>query len=215
MEAASSLYETEERSVSERSMDSKIDKLATKRPRADVLRNRELILSAAREVFTEAGADATLEDVVKRSGLGVGTLYRHFPTRDALVSAVYLAEVEKVAQAGRELGESLPPMEALRSWLYLFIDYLGTKRAMKELVDSLVCEPGGLQATSGKLIQESIDFLVGQAVQSGGIVMGNLEPLDLLRAVYGVASTGADLNWRANARGMADVVLAGLTTVPD
>jgi AcrR family transcriptional regulator len=191
-------------------MNSKMDELALKRPRADVLRNRELILSAAREVFTEAGADATLEDVVKRSGLGVGTLYRHFPTRDALVSAVYLAEVEKVAQAGRELGECLPPVEALRSWLYLFIDYLGTKRAIKELVDSLVGESGGLQATSGKLIQDSIDFLVGKAVESGEITMGELEPLDLLRAVYGVAATGADLNWRRNARGRADVVLAGL-----
>ncbi|RYG37043.1 TetR/AcrR family transcriptional regulator, partial [bacterium] len=86
-----------------------------RKPRADALRNRERILDVAREAFAEGGGSVTLEDIVRLSGLGTGTLYRHFPTRDALVEALYLSEMEKLAAAEREFAATLPPVEALRA----------------------------------------------------------------------------------------------------
>jgi AcrR family transcriptional regulator len=105
---------------------------SARKPRADALRNREHIVRVAREAFTERGDSVTLEEVVEKSGLGTGTLYRHFPTRDALIEAVYRADLDQLASAQREFAESLPPVEALRSWLLAFVDFLGTKIAMRE-----------------------------------------------------------------------------------
>jgi AcrR family transcriptional regulator len=89
------------------------------RPRTDALRNRERILEVAKEAFTRFGADASLDDIAKQAGVGAGTLYRHFPTRDALIEAVYRSEVEKLAAAERKFAETMPPIEALRAWMLL------------------------------------------------------------------------------------------------
>src|ERR1700745_1770066 len=102
-------------------MPTKNQKIAPRRPRTDAQRNRERILEVAKLAFTRSGANTSLDDVAKQAGVGAGTLYRHFPTRDALLEAVYHGEVAKLAAAERELSGRLAPAEALRDWMMLFV----------------------------------------------------------------------------------------------
>src|SRR6202045_3187890 len=99
-----------------------------RKPRADAQRNRERILEIARDAFTRSGANVSLDEVARRARIGPGTLYRHFPTRDSLLEAVYRTEVEKLAAADREFTESMPPVEALRAWMLLFVNFFETKK---------------------------------------------------------------------------------------
>src|SRR5579884_2699678 len=103
-------------------------KQTSRKPRADAQRNRERILHVAKLAFTRAGVDISLDEIARESGVGPGTLYRHFPTREALLEAVYRTEVEKLAAAEQELSRKLPPLEALRAWMLLFVDYIATKQ---------------------------------------------------------------------------------------
>ena len=178
-----------------------------RKPRADARRNRELILKVAREAFAQQGANITLEDIVRLSGVGTGTLYRNFRTRDALIEAVYLSEVERLAAAQRELAESQPPVEALRQWMLAFVDFIATKSAMREALGAMVSGTEALYATSTELIRTAIDSLVQRAIDSGEI-QTDLDPLDLLRALSGM--TGAGPNWPDSARRLVDVLIAGL-----
>src|SRR5580658_1031558 len=93
-----------------------------RKPRADAQRNRERILEVAKQEFARSGANASLEEIAKNAGVGPGTLYRHFPTREELLVAVYRSGMEKLAAAEQRLAKDLPPIEALRSWLLLFVD---------------------------------------------------------------------------------------------
>src|SRR5258708_28145482 len=109
-------------------------------PGADAKRNRGRILEVAKEVFTRDGAAASLDDIARRSGIGNATLYRHFPTRDALIEAVYRSEVEKLAAAGPRFAATLPPLEALRAWMFLFIDHVAGKMLIVPAMDTVaVC----------------------------------------------------------------------------
>src|SRR6266566_2093244 len=112
-----------------------------RKPRSDAQRNRERILEVSKEAFTRSGANASLDDIAKQAGVGPGTLYRHFPTRDALLEAVYRSEVEKLAAAERKFAETMPPLEALRAWMLLFVDYIATKKIIASALNTLV---GGL-----------------------------------------------------------------------
>src|ERR1700733_7020504 len=109
-------------------MRAKHSQTVQRRPRADAQRNRERILDIAKEAFTRSGANISLDDVAKQAGVGPGTLYRHFPTREALLEAVYRTEVEKLAAAEGEFAETMPPIEALRAWMLLFVDYIAAKQ---------------------------------------------------------------------------------------
>src|SRR5215831_20812970 len=109
-----------------------------RKPRTDALRNRERILEVAKEAFTRSGESASLDDIGKEAGVGAGTLYRHFPTRDALIEAVYRTEVEKLAAAERKLAETMPPIEALRAWMLMFVDHIATKQIIAPALKSLV-----------------------------------------------------------------------------
>src|SRR6202045_2202578 len=100
---------------------------ARRKPRTDAQQNRERILEVAKEAFTRSGADASLTEIAKQAGVGPGTLSRHFPTRDTLIEAVYHIEVEKLAAGQRELSGLLPPVEALRAWMMLSVDYIAAK----------------------------------------------------------------------------------------
>src|SRR6267142_6029248 len=119
-------------------MSTKRSKPAPRKPRADAQRNRERILEVAKQAFTRSGADTILDDIAKQADVGPGTLYRHFPTRDALIEAVYHTEVEKLAVAQRELSANLPPIEALRAWMMLFVDYIATKQIIASALNSVV-----------------------------------------------------------------------------
>src|SRR5712671_6745747 len=151
---------------------------AGRKPRTDAQRNRERILEVAKDAFTRSGANASLDDIAKEAGVGPGTLYRHFPTRDALIQAVYRTEVEKLAAAEREFTETMLPIEALRAWMLLFVDYIATKQIIAPALNTLVGGPSKLFKASGALIKRAIRALVERAVESGD-VRPDLDPLDL------------------------------------
>ena len=113
-------------------------KIAPRKPRADAQLNRERLLEVAKEAFTRSGANASLDDIAREAGVGAGTLYRHFPTRDALIEAVYRTEVEKLATAERRFAAALSPIEALRAWMLLFVDYIGTKQIIAPALNAHV-----------------------------------------------------------------------------
>src|SRR6201997_5153217 len=152
-------------------------KTAPRKPRTDAQRNRERILEAAKEAFTQSGADTSLDDIAREAGVGPGTLYRHFPTRDALIEAVYRTEVEKLAAAQKTFSESLPPIEALRAWMLLFVDYIATKHIIAPALNTLVGGPSKLYEGSRSKIQGAINSLVKPAIKSGDI-RKDLEPFD-------------------------------------
>jgi AcrR family transcriptional regulator len=112
----------------------------TRRPRADAVRNRERLMEAAKQAFTEDGPEVSLESIARRAGVGIGTLYRHFPTRDAMVEAVYRHGVAQLTDAANTLLQSHPPGEALDAWLRLFVDYMAAKRVIAPALGAL---PGG------------------------------------------------------------------------
>src|ERR1700747_880197 len=119
-------------------MTTKQAKSALRKPRADAQQNRERILEVAKEAFTGHGANASLDDIAKEAGVGAGTLYRHFPTRDALIEAVYRNETEQLVAAAARLAEARAPTTALREWLLLFVDYIATKHDIYEALNSIV-----------------------------------------------------------------------------
>jgi AcrR family transcriptional regulator len=198
-------------------MATKRPKPAARKPRADAQRNRERILEIAKEAFTRSGANISLDDVAKHAGVGPGTLYRHFPTRDALLEAVYRTEVEKLAAAERRLAATMPPLEALRAWMLLFVDYIATKQIIAPALNTLVGGPSKIFEASGDLIKGAIQALVKRAVKSGDI-RPDLDPLDLLRALVGVANVASAPDWPQSARRLVDILLLGsrrLTTRQD
>src|SRR5215475_7315889 len=119
-------------------MPRKPSQAAGRKPRTDALRNRKLILEAAKQAFTRDGAKSSLDEIANRAGVGAGTLYRHFPTREALVKAVYQTEVEKLAAAQQEFARTMTPVEALRAWMRLFVDYVATKQIIAPALNSLL-----------------------------------------------------------------------------
>lgn len=182
--------------------------VSARKPRADAQRNRDHLLAVAKATFTRAGTEINLDDIAKEAGLGVGTLYRHFPTRDALVEAVYRAEIEGLAAAAERLSQAHAPLEALREWMRLFVDYIGTKNLIAPALNAMVGGPSQLYATSRELVTAAIDSLVRRAVESGDI-RPDLEPLDLLRALAGVANLSASPDWEASAKRLVDILLLG------
>ena len=179
-----------------------------RRPRTDAQRNRERILEAARKAFTSFGADASLDDIAKQAGVGAGTLYRHFPSRDALIEAVYRSEVEKLAAAERKFTEKLPPIDALRTWMLLFVDHIAAKQIIAPALNSVVGGPSKLFEGSRGLIQGAIDALVKRAIASGDIRQ-DLDPFDLLRALIGVSHVASSPDWQQSARRLVDILIAG------
>jgi AcrR family transcriptional regulator len=181
---------------------------AARKPRADAQRNRDRVLEVAREAFTRLGADASLDDVAKQAGVGAGTLYRHFPTRDELLKAVYRSEVEKLASAEQKFAETLPPMEALRAWMLLFVDYIAKKKIIAPALNNLVGGPSKVFEASHDQIWEAIRALVKRAIKSGDI-RKDLDPIDLLRALIGVANVATSPDWQQSARRLVDILITG------
>lgn len=183
--------------------------LAVRKPRVDARRNRDALLEAAKAAFAEVGPEVSLDEIARRAGVGIGTLYRHFPTRDAIVEAVYRREVQQLADAAPRLIESLPPAEALRSWMRLFIDYIAAKRVIAPALKSLVGGGSTLYADSGARINEAMALLVDRARASRDI-RPNADPADLLRALIGFAYVNSAPDWEASARRLIDLLIDGL-----
>jgi AcrR family transcriptional regulator len=189
-------------------MATKRSQLVDRKPRSDARRNRERILAVAKEAFTRSGANTSLDDIAKQAGVGPGTLYRHFPTRDELLEAVYRTEVEKLAAAERKFAATLPPIEALRAWLLLFVDYIATKQIIAPALNTLAGGPSKLFEASYAQVWEAIRALVKRAIKSGDI-RKDLDPIDLLRALIGVANVAANPDRQQSARRLVDILVIG------
>jgi AcrR family transcriptional regulator len=179
-----------------------------RKPRTDAQRNRERILEVAKEAFTRAGANASLDDIARDAGVGAGTLYRHFPTRDALIEAVYRTEVEKLAAAEGKFTAAMSPIGALRAWMLLFVEYIAAKQIIAPALNSVVGGPSKLFEGSRSQIQGAIDSLVKRAIKSGEI-RKDLEPFDLLRALIGVSHVASTPDWQQSAKRLVDILITG------
>ncbi len=183
--------------------------MAKRKQRADARQNRERILAVAKEAFAKSGANASLDDIAKRAGVGPGTLYRHFPSREDLLKAVYQAAAENLATAATDFAETLPPIDAVRAWMMLFVDYLADKQIIAPALSALVDDPHKVYEASYGQIWEAIRRLVARAVQSGDL-RADLDAIDLLRALVGVAtSVGAGSDWQQSARRLVDILILG------
>ena len=192
-------------------MADKVESAAVRKPRADAERNRARLLETAKAAFAEKGSAASLDEIARTAGVGAGTLYRHFPTRDALVAAVYRNETEQLVAAADRLAERHPPVTALREWLLLFVDYIATKHGMSEVLNSIVGGTPDLYSASTAQVKQAITRLVDHAVASGDIRL-DLDPLDLLRALAGVANIGLGPDGERAAKQLVDILIAGVRT---
>jgi len=179
-----------------------------RKPRTDAQRNRERILDVAKQAFSRSGANTRLDDIAQQAGVGAGTLYRHFPTREELLVAVYRSEMEKLAAAERTFADSMFSVEALRAWLLLFVDAVETKQIIAPVLNTLVGDPKKVFEASYAQIHEALRALVKRAIKSGDI-RKDLDPIDLLRAIVGVANVSASPDWQQSARRLVDILIAG------
>jgi AcrR family transcriptional regulator len=152
--------------------------------RADARRNYDKLVAAARAVFTEDGTSAPLEDVAERAGVGIGTLYRHFPTRQALLEAVYVDEVEAMARAADDLS-ALPPWDALSQWLHQYVGFAATKRALNEAL--LEAAPDSTVLLSCRTAIAHAGTALIERAQGAGVVRADANFMDVGRLVSGIA----------------------------
>lgn len=189
-------------------MPTKRSQSSERKPRRDAQRNRERILDVAKQAFSRSGVNTSLDDIAREAGVGPGTLYRHFPTREALLEAVYRTEVEKLAAAERRFAETLPPVEALRAWMLLFVDHIAAKQIIAPALNALVGDPKKVFEASYAQIWEAIRALVKRAIKSGDI-RKDLDPIDLLRALIGVAHVSTSPDWQQSAKRLVDILITG------
>jgi AcrR family transcriptional regulator len=177
-----------------------VEPAAVRKPRADAERNRVLLLETAKAAFAEKGSGASLDEIARTAGVGAGTLYRHFPTRDALIEAVYRNETEQLVAAANRLAETHSPISALREWLLLFVDHMATVGGTSDLYSATTAQ-----------VKQAIARLIDGAVASGDIRL-DFDPLDLLRALAGVANISSGPDGKQAARRMVDILIAGVRT---
>ncbi|MDR3465955.1 MAG: TetR/AcrR family transcriptional regulator [Xanthobacteraceae bacterium] len=183
-----------------------------RKPRADAVRNRERVLAAAKAVFSAGGPDASLEAVARRAGVGIGTLYRHFPTREALYEAVYRREVEQLGElAGQLMGEP-SPVEALRRWLRSNVAFVATKKGMSAAL--ALAAHGELMAFSYDRLTKAVGALLARAVAAGEI-RADVSAEDLLRALVGMCYLHDQPGWQASVLRLMDVLVDGMCVQKD
>lgn len=188
---------------------SEISEAKPRKPRADSLRNRDLLLAAAKAAFAEAGADAPLEDIARRAGVGIGTLYRHFPTREALVAAVYAREMQQLSASADALLAQGRAGAALEAWLNLLIDYMATKRVVAPALRADPGEGSTLYASSGATILSALRRLT-EAAHTAGHIRPDIGFEDILRMMSGLSQGYEQPGWEAGARRLLGVMMAGL-----
>ncbi|WP_230474888.1 TetR/AcrR family transcriptional regulator [Dyella monticola] len=184
---------------------------APRKPRADAERNRLHLTDVAKKAFAERGADVTLDEIAKRAGVGIGTLYRHFPTRDAMLQAVYRHEVEQLAGAADALLERMKPLDALRAWLRLFVDYLGTKKIILPVLNAATSDNSALFDYSATQIRAAAERLITRAIEHGDVHQ-DVRPMDLLYAVFGFSTSNDPADWMPRAYRLIDILIAGLAS---
>ena len=175
---------------------------AEKTLRADAQRNRDKLIKAASLAFSQHGIDTSLEEIAERAGVGIGTLYRHFPTREHLVEVIYRREVEALCQAADDLAKKHPPDMALAEWMQRFVDYIAAKRGMANSLKLLLAE------ASGK-IPAALQRLVDAAIAQGSI-RADIESSDLLQALSGIYGAPQTPDWRERSRRLVALLMDGL-----
>ncbi len=181
----------------------------TRRPRADGERNRARLIAAAKGAFAEKGAGVSLEHIAREADVSIATLYRHFPTRDELIAAVYQQEVTALIEAADQLRAEREPAAALREWLMLFVEFLDAKHGMAEAMDTLIGGPEPLYSRTPHRLDVPINALVAGGVATG-VFRDDFEPHDLLRALSGVAHVRPSENWKQSAIQIVDILLKGM-----
>jgi AcrR family transcriptional regulator len=186
-----------------------------RKPRADAIRNRERVLEAAKAVFSQGGPEASLEAVAKRAGVGIGTLYRHFPTREELYEAVYRREVEQLVELAKHLVETkIAPVEALRRWLRAGVEFMATKKGMAAALATAARGSPELVAYSLDRLTSAVRELLQRAAAAGE-VRADIDPEDLLRALVGMCYAHDGTAWQAKVLRLVDVFIDGLRRWPD
>lgn len=182
----------------------------SRKPRADSVRNRELLLNTAKAAFTELGAEVALEEIARRAGVGIGTLYRHFPTRGALLAGVYERELSQLTGAADALLRDKSPSEAMEAWLHLLVDYLTTKRVV---VPALKADEEGAKAyasaTAGSPVSSTLTRLARAAAEAGEI-RPDLGDDDVFRLLVGMIHGYEQPGWEASGRRLISIMMAGL-----
>jgi len=180
-----------------------------RQPRADGERNRLRLIEAAKEAFAKDGAAVSLEQIARDADVSIATLYRHFPTRDELISAVYQQEVTALIEMADQLMTKREPAAALREWLMLFVDFLDAKHGMAAAMDTIIGGPEPLYSKTPHRLDVPIKALVAGGVATG-VFRNDIEPHDLLRALAGVAHVRPSKGWKRSAARMVEVLLNGM-----
>jgi AcrR family transcriptional regulator len=181
-----------------------------RKPRADGLRNRERLIDVAKLAFAEIGPNVSLEEIARRAEVGIGTLYRHFPTRDDIIAAVYRREVTQLADAAKRLLETRPAGEALHEWLRLFVDYIATKKVIAPALASMTSGTSALYESSIDLMKGAIAELVEKAIAAGDI-RPDVEPFDLVQALGSFAmGVSTSPGWETRTLRLIDILMDGL-----
>ena len=158
--------------------------------RADAQQNHDRLLDAAARAFATDGTEASLKDIAKDAGVGIGTLYRRFPNREVLVEAVYRNETARLGSAATELLEKLPPLEALRVWMERFVEYIATKHGMGDALPVVLSSSGELRLGSRQLLADALAVLL-EAGAADGAIRADAAPADVLMALGGITLIAA------------------------
>ncbi|MER8374454.1 TetR/AcrR family transcriptional regulator [Mesorhizobium sp. M0488] len=182
---------------------------ATKPLRADAQRNRDALIEVAAVAFAAHGVDASLEEIARQAGVGAGTLYRHFPTREHLVEVVYRREVEGLCAAADELALHHPPDVALEQWMQRFVDYIATKRGLATSLRILLSTNSTLFSDTSGRVSLVLRRLVDAAVADGSI-RGDVDSSDVLHALGGIYSAPDSQDWHDRSRRLVSLLMDGL-----
>ncbi|HEY3926442.1 MAG TPA: helix-turn-helix domain-containing protein [Acidothermaceae bacterium] len=177
--------------------------------RADAQRNRERLLEVAARVLSQAGPDVTLEAIAKGAGVGIGTLYRHFPTREELVDAAYRNELARLCDSVDDLLAEMSPDKALRAWMDHFVDYMTTKRGMGNALRALIASGGDPFSESRVRLTAAVSTLL-EAGSSAAVLRSDVQPDDVLLSLSGVSLATADPAQREQAGRLLDLLMDGL-----
>jgi AcrR family transcriptional regulator len=181
----------------------------SRKPRADAVRNRERVLEAAKAVFSAGGPDASLEAVARAAGVGIGTLYRHFPTREALFEAVYRREVQHLADLAEQLKQEAKPVDALRHWMRSNVKFVATKKGMSAALALAAYKNSELFSYSFERLTRAVGELLDRAIAAGEI-RDDISPEDLLRALVGMCYMQDQPGWQTSVLRLVDVFIDGL-----
>jgi AcrR family transcriptional regulator len=184
-----------------------------RRPRADAARNRERVLAAAKVVFSTGGPKASLEEVARQAGVGIGTLYRHFPTREALFEAVYRREVEQLVELAGQLAVTATPVPALRRWLHANVEFVATKKGMVAALAIAAHGSTDLSAYTAERLTGAVGSLMERAVTAGEL-RDDIGPGDVLRMLVALCYGSDAPGWQKNVLRLLDVFVDGLRLLP-